>query len=292
MMRWTAIAAGLLVFSTTGGVGSNACCAQQTVVGEFLEASSPLKTGGAVTTLSIPGGGISTRFSPSQPGGTVASSVGSPTLNPGLTANGISGAPAGQLAQLPGSSNAQPWSPVTGTPMLSAAPGQAVAVPAGVPSATVPTASWTQSPGAFNGWSGTPPMIAAPTAPQVFDPYASGTMVRQIPTLGFTPSSRYRNGNGWNQAGLLPGNGAVAPPAASLPPSLGGATPWSNGSLLQQPPQVIPPGLNGTGQGPAPLIKFQNMPPGSYLGQGIVGQPKAYVDGQPIRNLLRYFFPW
>ena len=40
-----------------------------------------------------------------------------------------------------------------------------------------------------------------------------------------------------------------------------------------------------------PLIRLANMQPGTYLGQGVIGQPTAYVDGQPIRNLLRYFFP-
>ena len=46
----------------------------------------------------------------------------------------------------------------------------------------------------------------------------------------------------------------------------------------------------GTGQY-TPLIQFRNMPPGTYLGQGVIGQPTAYVDGQPIRNLLRYVSP-
>ncbi|HMP81037.1 MAG TPA: hypothetical protein PKD54_16390, partial [Pirellulaceae bacterium] len=43
---------------------------------------------------------------------------------------------------------------------------------------------------------------------------------------------------------------------------------------------------------PRPLVRLQNLPPGTYPGQGIVGQPKAYVDGQPVRNLMRYFSPW
>jgi len=46
----------------------------------------------------------------------------------------------------------------------------------------------------------------------------------------------------------------------------------------------------GSGQY-TPLIQFRNMPPGTYLGQGVIGQPTAYVDGQPIRNLLRYVSP-
>ena len=41
----------------------------------------------------------------------------------------------------------------------------------------------------------------------------------------------------------------------------------------------------------SPLLKLQNMPIGTYLGQGIIGQPTAYVDGQPVRNLLRYISP-
>lgn len=48
--------------------------------------------------------------------------------------------------------------------------------------------------------------------------------------------------------------------------------------------------LTGSGQY-TPLLQFRNMPPGTYLGQGLVGQPTAYVDGQPLRNLLRYVSP-
>ncbi|MFK7765676.1 MAG: hypothetical protein AB8B55_00435 [Mariniblastus sp.] len=40
-----------------------------------------------------------------------------------------------------------------------------------------------------------------------------------------------------------------------------------------------------------PLIRLANVKPGTYLGQGIIGQPTAYVDGQPVRNLLRYVAP-
>ncbi|MCH7725156.1 MAG: hypothetical protein IH991_01555 [Planctomycetes bacterium] len=40
-----------------------------------------------------------------------------------------------------------------------------------------------------------------------------------------------------------------------------------------------------------PIVPFRNIPPGSYVGQGLLGQPKAYVQGQPLRNLFRYIFP-
>ena len=48
--------------------------------------------------------------------------------------------------------------------------------------------------------------------------------------------------------------------------------------------------LSGSGRY-SPLVQFRNMPPGTYLGQGIIGQPTAYVDGQAIRNLIRYVSP-
>lgn len=50
------------------------------------------------------------------------------------------------------------------------------------------------------------------------------------------------------------------------------------------------PFLSGSGYY-TPLLNFRNMPQGTYLGQGIIGQPTAYVDGQPLRNLLRYVSP-
>ena len=40
-----------------------------------------------------------------------------------------------------------------------------------------------------------------------------------------------------------------------------------------------------------PMIPLRSMPYGTYLGQGIIGQPVAYVDGEPVRNFLRYIFP-
>jgi hypothetical protein len=80
--------------------------------------------------------------------------------------------------------------------------------------------------------------------------------------------------------GYLP-TGTVYPyPVASTVPTLNG-----------------PSALPSTGYAPdprvnyQPIFKLQNMPPGTYLGQGWLGQPTAYVDGQPIRNLFRYILP-
>ena len=48
-------------------------------------------------------------------------------------------------------------------------------------------------------------------------------------------------------------------------------------------------GLFGTGAY-TPLLPIVSAQ-GARLGQGIIGQPTAYIDGQPIRNLLRYISP-
>jgi len=43
--------------------------------------------------------------------------------------------------------------------------------------------------------------------------------------------------------------------------------------------------------GPQPLIRLRTLPQNTYLGQGILGQPTAYVPGEPVRNILRYIMP-
>jgi hypothetical protein len=86
---------------------------------------------------------------------------------------------------------------------------------------------------------------------------------------------------------VLP-TGTVYPyPVASTPPTLN-----------TLPPASLPPTLQPTVPSSVPVrttyrpaIQFRNLTPGTYLGQGLIGQPKAYVDGQPIRNLFRYIFP-
>ena len=40
-----------------------------------------------------------------------------------------------------------------------------------------------------------------------------------------------------------------------------------------------------------PILDFGGLRQGTYIGKGVIGQPKAYVTNQPVRNLLRYLFP-
>jgi hypothetical protein len=40
-----------------------------------------------------------------------------------------------------------------------------------------------------------------------------------------------------------------------------------------------------------PILPLAPVPETYYTGQGVLGQPKLYVPGQPIRNFLRYLGP-
>jgi hypothetical protein len=40
-----------------------------------------------------------------------------------------------------------------------------------------------------------------------------------------------------------------------------------------------------------PLVPIVSAPPSYYVGRGVIGQPKMYVPGQPIRNFFRYLSP-
>ena len=132
--------------------------------------------------------------------------------------------------------------------------------------------------------------VVDPYAPRISQQYGQTVTAYQVPanqrpTLGIGPVSRTGYVNNCASCGVRPTvnyapvngqtNGIV-----SAPPLTFGSQPSTFGA---QP---------NVGNGPyRPIVTLRNMPPGTYLGQGIIGQPKAYVDGQPVRNLIRYIFP-
>ncbi len=87
---------------------------------------------------------------------------------------------------------------------------------------------------------------------------------------------------GWQDSGLGPP--AVYMPAdASVPPSLAG-------------PACCPPAVSAAPvvAAPAayrPLMALRPLPPNYAVGRGILGQPKVFVPGQPVRNFVRYISP-
>ncbi len=117
-------------------------------------------------------------------------------------------------------------------------------------------------------------------------------------------SGQQPEGRGWTH---------VPPPAASTRPRLIPIA-TGNGQVIYVEPTVlqasgsIPIGssANSTvtagssvvypapyyqGKTYRPIIALRPMPSGYRIGRGIIGQPKVYVPGQPLRNFLRYLTP-
>ncbi len=65
------------------------------------------------------------------------------------------------------------------------------------------------------------------------------------------------------------------------------ASPFAYAPPAAMPPQTIYAPANG---GYQPLVGF-GQGANAQLGRGLYGQPTAYVDGQPVRNFMRYIFP-
>jgi len=86
-------------------------------------------------------------------------------------------------------------------------------------------------------------------------------------------------------------------PTCGMPsPSLGGCGPAYSGIPGSFAPSTIMPGqvpglYSPNNSGFRPLIGLGQDQYNVQLGRGIIGQPVAYVPGQPFRNFLRYIFP-
>ncbi|HAN96489.1 MAG TPA: hypothetical protein DCQ98_03200 [Planctomycetaceae bacterium] len=103
------------------------------------------------------------------------------------------------------------------------------------------------------------------------NPYV-GQPVRTAPNSGVIPV-------GYQTVGYPQTLGNCATPPASISPSLGYG-PYGAVS------QTVP--VNGNYK---PLLPLQGLPAGTYVSQGLIGQPKAFVNGQPVRNFFRYVLP-
>jgi hypothetical protein len=94
--------------------------------------------------------------------------------------------------------------------------------------------------------------------------------------------------------GALPPGPVMAAPttlpnsAYRLPPA-GSTVVTSPGAVPVVAPQPLVSGPVYYVQ--RPVIPGTSAPRTVYYGTGIVGQPKLYVSGQPIRNALRYLSP-
>ena len=284
-MRWVYVCVFLFFVPASQVVAQQATTGREVSAREYIESTSPLRGGGTVTSRSQPGSDVQTVTSIAnlpvvdRPGSTNRNSTTAPTYPyPGAspvartaaasvrpqtayrqaTAYQVPTLGLTPLARTAQNCNCAPAPPRTFQPQNYAAAGYApqVAVPAAnqvpaLPSLGVPDIN-IQVPGQ-NGF-----------APQGFQTpgFQSGTQT-------YTPNYALQSGIGTPQ---FNGGGYGATGYG------GGGSSW------------LTPFVSGRGQYPS-LLSFRNLPPGTYLGQGIIGQPTAYVDGQVLRNLLRYFTP-
>jgi hypothetical protein len=86
---------------------------------------------------------------------------------------------------------------------------------------------------------------------------------------------------------------ATVLPAAPAGTVVYGPAPVTLPTTVTLPPPPVP--LTRIDYAPLvvykPILPLAPVPSQTYLGRGILGQPKLYVPGQPLRNLLRYLSP-
>lgn len=184
------------------------------------------------------------------------------------------------------------WSPQIPRPTLrTPVPATAAVVPrmASLPAPASGTGGW-QPPAAAVS-----PAVVQQTASTLGTAGASQpNWVARVPQNCCPPTYPVAAGYPQGVAGQAPAlsNAPVYPPGAmnccpTCPTP--GATPYAGTGYAA--PSYGVPGYTPQRGGFTPLLPIFPMPQGTYLGQGIIGQPTAYVDNQPLRNLLRYIFP-
>lgn len=137
-----------------------------------------------------------------------------------------------------------------------------------------------------------------------YTPIPAGNGSYLVPTISYVPMSS--NTMASYQAAYLPVNQAnlncpncqvpavpaYQPTAATQTPVLPG--PVASGNLQVPMANANPGFYNQVPTAPAvapsgyKALIPRSLPAGTYIGQGWAGQPKAYVNSQPVRNFLRY----
>lgn len=247
---------------------------------EYIESTSPLKNGGNVTSRVQPGRNVQT----------VTTIANLPVLGSGqASAAGQSGGSQTRTAaaSYPYPAASRPAASVAQVPVQNRNQIQASARQTAF---QVPTLGLTPVARTAQNCN------CAPAPPQFFQPQQQGfaPAATQAPTLGNVPNLNIQ----------VPGQAGFQPQGFQAPGFQSGTQTYTPNYSLQSgigTPQFGNTGFGGgsnwlttffTGRGQYPnLLSFRNLPPGAQLGQGIIGQPTAYVDGQPARNLLRWLLP-
>ncbi len=168
------------------------------------------------------------------------------------------------------------------SPPLPADPAAPITLPANPSAVPVPSGQ----PGGVSSGAMLP--FAAPVSSSDVQPMPQPQLGNRFATIDncnlIVPASGYSAAFGYGC-----GNEVAPQPYAAPQPS---GTPLA---FTTQPaefaaPVVMPPNAQ-LGAPMRSLITFGQERNPVQVGQGIIGQPVAYVPGQPLRNWLRYLFP-
>ena len=186
-----------------------------------------------------------------------ATGIGSPTTSPILPRSGFDGATV----------------PAVGEPIVPTVPAN------GLTDDRTPMSAPSLDNSATNfATLGNSPLVTAPTG------YAAQLAV-PVASSGRTPPGGLRP-VGFCQGTMAPATvPATMVPASTVPPTV--VTP----GVVPGGPLITPTVPAATAAPAGPLISLGQERFPIEVGRGLVGQPKAYVDGQPIRNWLRYLTP-
>lgn len=183
-----------------------------------------------------------------------------------------------------------------------------VQAPTGPPVVGSPPPTGFSAPPPVLNQNSTPSTLPSPaTAPSTFAPAPRSTLPPNVPiasTQDYQPIPQPQLGNSY---ATVDNCSCISPPSGYTAASVGCGSPVNYGSPGYAPPTgyiappsqiaapFTPPGqFTAISGNAAPLPSLftlgqQNNP--VQVGQGIIGQPVAYVPGQSIRNFIRYLFP-
>lgn len=177
-----------------------------------------------------------------------------------------------------------PGGPAAGTPPSFSQPPAGRAVPGSIGPSPLPS-----SRAIGNGGLQPVPLTRGQAGPGDLTPLPQPELNNQFATVDncacVSAPSSYTAGGIW---GCDPPPAAVIYPSASTYP----AVPiYAPPPAVVVPPTVMPTTLAGTAAPCRPLITLGQGAYNAQLGQGIIGQPTAYVPGQTFRNFIRYLSP-
>lgn len=247
-------------------VGANVVTAQW--------ASTPFEAGVPVERQTSPEGRHTAMMQFQMPGGQAA-----PTMAPPATSSDASMIPPPSLGPSSGTVLG-PSTPPTFSPAPTTIPPSFQGVPTMAPPRGLP-----MSP----GMTSSPPMVFTPVPssrdllpvnpPQLNDQFATIDNCSCV-----SPPSGYVAATGWTQPSPTTSFVATPAPSAYIAPV---AAPVAGLPVIPDA-STMP---KGSGVPRHSLISFgQNRNP-IVVGQGVIGQPVAYVPGQPVRNWIRWVFP-